>query len=127
VAIISDGLWKRRFGSNPGIIGKQITLSARPVTVVGVMAAGFEYPEQTQIWLTSGLVPSEERRDNRAFKAIARLRPGIDVARAQAHISAINSRLALKFPDTNKGWEARVIKLHDRLVRDVRSALLVLL
>ncbi|MDQ6911996.1 MAG: ABC transporter permease [Verrucomicrobiota bacterium] len=127
VAIISDGLWKRRFGSAPDIVGKQITISARPVTVIGVMAPGFEYPEQTQIWLTSGINPNEEPRDNRSFEAIARLRPGLDVARAQAQISAISSRLALEFPDTNKGWDAHVMKLHDRLVRDARPALLALL
>src|SRR3954451_23994786 len=50
VAIISDGLWKRRFGSDPGIVGKQVEISARPLTIIGVMPTGFEYPEQTQVW-----------------------------------------------------------------------------
>src|SRR6476469_10755424 len=49
-AIISHGLWKRRFGSDPAIVGKQVQISSRPITVVGVMPPGFEYPEQTQIW-----------------------------------------------------------------------------
>jgi putative ABC transport system permease protein len=127
VAIISDGLWKRRFGSDPSIVGRQITVSARPLTVIGIMAPGFEYPEQTQVWVTSGVKADEEPRDNRSFEAIARLRPGLDVARAQAQISATSSRLALEFPDTNKGWDTHVMKLHDRLVRDARPALLALL
>src|SRR5438477_647394 len=55
VAIISHGLWKRRFGSDPGIIGKQVQISARPITILGVMPQGFEFPEQTQIWMTSGV------------------------------------------------------------------------
>src|SRR4051812_9587924 len=53
VAIISHGLWKRRFGSDPSIIGKQVQMSARSLTVVGVMPPGVEYPEQTQIWVPS--------------------------------------------------------------------------
>ncbi|MDQ6861928.1 MAG: ABC transporter permease, partial [Verrucomicrobiota bacterium] len=127
VALISDGLWKRRFGSAPDIVGKQITISARPVTVIGVMAPGFDFPEQTQIWLTSAIDPAEEPRDNRSFNAIARLRPGVGLARAQAQMSAIQARLALEFPETNKGWDTHVLKLHDRLVRDARPALLALL
>src|SRR4051794_32901643 len=51
VAIISHGLWKRRFGSDPAIVGKQVQMSSMPFTIIGVMAAGFEYPEQSQIWV----------------------------------------------------------------------------
>jgi putative ABC transport system permease protein len=127
VAIISDGLWKRRFGSDPNIIGKQISLSARLVTVIGVMAPGFDFPEQSQVWTTSALNPAEEPRDNRSVSAIARLQNGIDLTRAQAQISAVNARLALEFPDTNKGWDTRVSILRDRLVREARPALLALL
>src|SRR6202521_1659910 len=53
VAIISNGLWKRRFGSDPAIVGKQVQISSRPITVIGVMPSGFEFPEQTQISVTS--------------------------------------------------------------------------
>ncbi|MEY2559986.1 MAG: putative transport system permease protein, partial [Verrucomicrobiota bacterium] len=51
VAIISHGLWKRRFGSDPGIVGKQVQMSSRSLTIIGVMPSGFEYPEQTQVWV----------------------------------------------------------------------------
>src|SRR5919206_3231437 len=54
-AIISHGLWKRRFGADPAIVGKQVQISSRPITIVGVMPPGFEYPEQTQIWVTSAV------------------------------------------------------------------------
>jgi putative ABC transport system permease protein len=127
VAIISDGLWKRRFGSDRNIIGKQISVSARLVTVIGVMAPGFEFPERSQVWTTAALNPDEEPRDNRSISAIARLQNGIDLQRVQAQISAINARLALEFPDTNKGWDARVSVLRDQLVHEARPALLALL
>ncbi|HEX8680239.1 MAG TPA: ABC transporter permease, partial [Chthoniobacterales bacterium] len=127
VAIISDGLWKRRFGSDPAVVGKQILINARPATIVGVMSAGFELPEQTQIWMPAGIDPAEESRDNRSVSAIARLAPGVDLTQAQSRISAINAQLASTFPDTNKGWDANVAVLHERLVREVRPSLLALL
>src|SRR5438045_3410483 len=127
VAIISHGLWKRRFGSDPAIVGKQVQISSRPITVVGVMPPEFEYPEQTQVWVTSAVNLSEEPRDNRAWSAIARLKPGIDLKRAQTQISAINAQLAKQSYETNKGWDARLWPLHERLVREVKPSLLALL
>jgi putative ABC transport system permease protein len=127
VAIISDGLWKRRFGSDPGIVGKQVQISARPITIIGVMPPGFEMPEQTQIWMTSGVKASEEPRDNRSWSAIGRLNPGVDLKQAQSRISAIDAKLANQFPDTNKGWDTTVWMLHERLVKEVKPSLLALL
>ena len=126
-AIISHGLWKRRFGSDPAIVGKQVQISSRPLTVIGVMPAGFEYPEQTQIWVTSAVNLSEEPRDNRSWSAIARLNPGIDVKQAQTRLSAINAQLDKQFHETNKGWDVFVQTLHERLVREVKPSLLALL
>jgi putative ABC transport system permease protein len=127
VAIISHGLWKRRFGSDPGIIGKQVQISARQMTILGVMPQGFEFPEQTQIWTTSGVKMSEEPRDNRSWSAIARLNPGVDVKTAQSRISAINAQHAKEFVETNKGWDANLAILHERIVRDAKPSLLALL
>ncbi|HXM32723.1 MAG TPA: ABC transporter permease [Chthoniobacterales bacterium] len=126
VAIISNGLWKRRFGSDPAIVGKQVQISSRPITVIGVMPSGFEFPEQTQIWVTSAVNLSEEPRDNRAWSAIARLNPNVDLKQTQSRISAINAQLAKQFHETNKGWDATVWVLHERLVRAVKPSLLAL-
>lgn len=127
VAIISHGLWKRRFGSDPGIIGKQVQISARQMTILGVMPAGFEFPEQTQIWTTSGVKLADEPRDNRSWQAMARLNPGVDLKQAQSRISAINAQHAREFPDTNKGWDANLAILHERIVREAKPSLLALL
>ena len=126
-AIISHGLWKRRFGSDPAIVGKQVPINARPITIVGVMPPGFEYPEQTQIWVTSAVSASQEPRDNRSWSAIARLQKGVDLKQAQIQVSAINERLAKQFRETNKGWDANLSTLHERLVREVKPSLLALL
>jgi putative ABC transport system permease protein len=127
VAIISHGLWKRRFGSDPAIVGRVVQMKSRPLTVIGVMPPGFEYPEQTQIWVNSAVNLAEEPRDNRAWSAIARLNPNVDLKQAQTRVSAINARLDQQFHDTNKGWDASLWTLHERLVREVKPSLLALL
>ncbi|HEV8422339.1 MAG TPA: ABC transporter permease [Chthoniobacterales bacterium] len=127
VAIISHGLWKRRFGSDPAIVGKQVQMSARPLTIIGVMPQGFEYPEQTQVWVPTAVNLRDEPRDNRVWSAIARLNTGIDLKQAQTRLSAINAQLAKQFHETNKGWDVSISPLHERLVREVKPSLLALL
>src|SRR6476660_8912621 len=85
-AIISHGLWKRRFGSDTAIVGKQVQMSSFPLTIIGVMPPGFEYPEQTQVWVTSAVNLRDEPRDNRVWSAIARLNTGIDLKQAQTRL-----------------------------------------
>ncbi|HKC62947.1 MAG TPA: ABC transporter permease, partial [Pyrinomonadaceae bacterium] len=127
VAVLSYGLWKRRFGSDANIINHKIDLSGRSVTVVGVMPAGYEYPEQTQIWTSLPLNISKENRDNRSLEAIGRIKPDVSLKQAQAQISAINARLGQSYTETNKGWDVELVRLHDLLVGDVRPSLLILL
>src|SRR5438045_1470322 len=127
VAIISHGLWKRRFGSDPAIVGKQVQMSSWPLTIIGVMPPGFEYPEQTQVWVPTAVNLRDEPRDNRVWSAIARLNTGIDLKQAQTRLSAINAQLAKQFHETNKGWDVFLSTLHERLVREVKPSLLVLL
>src|SRR4051794_25405054 len=126
VAIISHGLWKRRFGSDPAIIGQQVQMSARSLTVIGVMPPGFEYPEQTQIWVPGSINLAEEPRDNRSWSAIARLNSTVDLKQAQIRVSATNARLEQQFHETNKGWDVSLWPLHERLVREVKPSLLAL-
>jgi len=125
-AILSEGLWKRRFGGDASIIGKTITVNARAMTVVGVMPAAFQFPGETQIWTTQQII-GEQPRDNRAYSALARLRPGIALQQAQSQISGVNAQLAQAYPETNKGWDVNLAHLHERLVRSVRPSLLALL
>jgi len=127
VAIISHGLWKRRFGSDPAIVGQQVQMSSMPLTIIGVMPPGFEYPEQTQIWVTSAVNLRDEPRDNRVWSAIARLNAGIDLKQAQTRLSAINAQLDKQFHETNKGWDVFLSTLQEQLVREVKPSLLALL
>ena len=127
VVILSEGLWKRRFGSDLKIVGTQVTINSLPRTVVGIMPAGFDFPEDTQVWFSSPMDPQDEPRDNRSLSVIGRLKPSVPLQQAQSQVSTINAQLAKAYPDTNTGWDVNLALLQERLVRSVRPSLLVLL
>ena len=130
VAVISHGLWQRRFGGDPNLVGRQITISGRSATVVGVMPAGSEFPRQTEVWTPLRLDPNnagDARRDNRYLSAIASLKPDVTFEQAQAQMNTISNQLGQAYAETNGGWEAKLTNLQERLVGEVRPALLLLL
>lgn len=134
VALVSEGLWRSRLGSDPKIIGKTIEVDQKPFTVVGVLPASFRFPYQgspTEIWLP--LIQDPEvgymvmRRGPAFWQAIGRLRRGRTIKKAEEDLNLIAARLAAQFPQTNKGSGVRVVPLQAQLVGNVRSALIVLL
>ena len=127
IAVLSFGLWQRRFGANASVVGSKVTISGKPTTIVGVMPQGFDYPAQSEVWVPLPLDPAKERRDNRFISVIGRLKTGATVPQAQAQLDTINQRLAQSYDETNRGWTVQVTSLQDRLVSDVRLSLLVLL
>ena len=127
VAVLSHGLWQRRYGGDPGVVGRQIMVGRESTTVVGVMPPGFNYPERTEIWFPLTLDPVAERRDNRYLEVLARLKPEATLAGAQAEIDAVNGRLAQSYVETNSGWGVRLTNLRERLVGNMRTPLLVIL
>ncbi|HKG23981.1 MAG TPA: ABC transporter permease, partial [Blastocatellia bacterium] len=129
VVIISDGLWKRRFGSDREILGKTLTLDGESYTVVGVMPPRFEFPNrESEIWIPMGFSAEEAAsRGNHYLEVIGRARPGVTREQAQAEMSTIAARLQEQYPQTNTSIGAVVIPLHEQLVGDIRPALLVLL
>ncbi|HSS19158.1 MAG TPA: ABC transporter permease [Pyrinomonadaceae bacterium] len=127
VVVLSFGLWRRRFGGDPNIVGRKVTITGEPITVVGVMPASFDYPQQSELWLSFPLNAASERRDNRYVNVVARLQPGVGVAQAQTEMNTISQRLAQSYTVTNTGWSVRVTNLQERLVKEIRSSLLVLL
>ncbi|HEV2851351.1 MAG TPA: ABC transporter permease [Thermoanaerobaculia bacterium] len=134
VVVLSHGLWQRRFGGDPGIVGKTLTLNSRSYAVVGVMPPGFQsLPAPGLVAKPAELYrPVAERyddgqRDSRHLRALARLAPGATVEGAQAEISAIAARLARDFPSSNTNRGAHVVSLREDTVGPVRPALLILL
>jgi putative ABC transport system permease protein len=134
VVVISQGLWQRRFGSDPAIIGKEIKLSGKSLTVVGVMPADFRFPVQNQkseywqpISSSPSYVAAKDIRGSRSLRVVARLKPGVTTAQAESELAAIGQRLAIQYPDTNTGLSFRVTPLHEDIVGSIRPALLVIL
>jgi putative ABC transport system permease protein len=125
--VICESLWRTRFGGDPAIVGRSIIVNARPRTVIGVVANGLAVG-RVQVW--SPLVLSPELRALRGihdFAVVARLKPTVTVARAQAEMDTISKRLERQYPVDNTGWGAIVLPMHDEIVGDARFALLVLL
>jgi putative ABC transport system permease protein len=105
VAILSQGLWQSRFGGDPKIIGRDITIGGEPYAVVGVMPGSFQYPLMGIANLWTPLALTDQQRDDRggaAFNAFGRLRAGVTRGRAEAEAEAIFGRLEKQFPQTNK-------------------------
>ncbi|MGH9642404.1 MAG: ADOP family duplicated permease [Terriglobales bacterium] len=134
VALISEELWRGRFGADLNVIGSSINLDERPFTVVGIMPAGFPTPffnTRQEVWIPLAQDPVFStfmpKRGAHLVPVIVRLKPGVSLAQAQAEMDSISQTLAREFPAENKGWTVRLVPLQKEIVGDVRTALLVLL
>jgi predicted permease len=139
-ALISDGLWKRTFGSDPHILGKSVRLDNDLYRVVGVMPAGFHDPGRTveernvEIWLGNNFdaAPAPPPLRNSRFipEAIARIKHGLTVAAAQSQVDALVASLQKEFPEDyppNSAWKVRLVPLKENVVGKVRQSLILLL
>ncbi|HXZ12923.1 MAG TPA: ABC transporter permease [Candidatus Sulfotelmatobacter sp.] len=135
VAVLSYGLWQRRFGSDASILGRTLTLDGKPITVVGVMPRGFQFfvahnsftGEPPEIWEPLAFNKADWTPVGRYLSALARLKPGVSLARAQSEMDAIAAGLARQFPEADTGWSVNLVPLHEQLVGGMRPALLILL
>ena len=132
VIVLSYGLWQRRFGGHPNIIGKTVSLSGRPYNIVGVMGADFHplpatlvYPEG-QFYRPVAEAYVDLDRDSRHLRAIARLKPGVTVEQAQTEASVIAQRLEQEHPQTNKGQGVQVVSITDEIIGGIRPTLLMI-
>lgn len=127
VAVVSHGFWQDRLGGAGDIVGRVLSLDGRDVTVIGVAREGFFFPSrETEIWTPLVLEPGRAPRDQRSYFVIARLLPGVSAAEATAEIVTVAGRLEGQFPDTNRGWTARVETLRDNLRSGASLALTLL-
>jgi putative ABC transport system permease protein len=134
VALLSENLWRSQFGANPSIIGQSISLDMRSFTVVGVLRASFHYPDgsaRQDVWIAEAQDPLFGPRLREpgvpALGGIARLKPGISIAQAQAEMDTIAARLAKQFPAQDSGVTIRLVPYRQAVVGNVKSALLILL
>jgi predicted permease len=131
VLVLSDGMWKRRFGGDPSIAGRKIQLDGRAYTVVGVAPPGFRgLTDTAELWTPFHMVGSADdlnERGNRGFRVLARLKPGVSFARAQAEMDAISNWLAQAYPATNQARGVEVSPLDQEFFGDIHKPLWILL
>ena len=136
VAVLSDGLWRQRFGAKPDVIGQTLRINDEPHTIVGVMGAGIDYPDRAGAWIPAhwrvpddplaATVDPAPQRDHGYFSVLARVRPDGALDRAQADMDAIAASLERDFPATNQYSGVLLTPLRTELVSDVRQTVLLL-
>jgi putative ABC transport system permease protein len=133
--VLSDSTWRKLFGVDTSIVGRRVRVNGRAHTVVGVMPAGFRWPEGAELWILSDkpVPPSPidtgdqpTSRDIRYFEAIGRLKPGVSFRDAQNDLHLLAATIQKEHPDTSGSRDVRLVPLHDDLVGDIRDALFVL-
>lgn len=128
VAILGEGLWRRRYGARTSILGQPIRINGETRTVVGIAPADVGFSTDAGLWLPLAPERTEANRGDRRLDVLGRLAPGATLGEAQAEIGGIGEQLAKDFPDTNLGWQAAVEPVRDWMVGgELRTRLLVLL
>jgi len=131
VVILSEGLWKRRFGGDPNIIGKTIQTITRSYTVVGVMPVRFPgISDAVEMWvpfMTSGSAEDLSHRTDRGMGALGRLKRGVTIAQAQAELDIICRRLEQQYPSSNEARGVEIAALDQEMFGDIRPAVFTLL
>ena len=130
VVVLSDRLWRRRFGADPSVVGRMVTIDGSRHEVIGVMPAGFEFPQRVEAWLPLVLGPeslSPRQRGAHYLSVVGRLRDGVSQAAAQTDVAGIEADLARRFPRQVSEYTIAVTPLLDELVVQVKRPLLILL
>lgn len=134
VVVLSHDLWRSRFASDPGVVGRSLELSGTPFTVIGVMGEGFEDPqlhggswEDPDVWRTVWFAPGDRARSGRSWSAVARLAPGVGLRGGEARVRTLFEMLAERYPEDNGERTLALVALDETLVGEARPVLLVLL
>ena len=128
VAVLSYGLWQKRFGGDAGIVNKTVTLDGKTCEVLGVMPQDFTFPQSAELWvpINFDVSPGMKQRKAHFLRPIGKLKSGITIAQAQADTDTIARRLEEQYPDTNTGWGLRLVSLREQLVGNTRPTLFIL-
>ena len=130
VLVLSHKLWQRAFGGDSQVVGKQVTLSGEPYSIVGVMPPQFQFPPfwstRAEMWAPLDLRARATSRDGNSLRVFGRLKPGVTRTQAQAEVAAINRQLVQAYSGVNQGMEIQVDALNEKVVGNLRAGLLVL-
>ena len=128
VTVLTYALWQRRFGGDPAIIGKTIVLDGKAVQVIGVMSPDVTLPQQADLWLPMNFDAAAEMKQRFAhfLRPIGRLKKGVSMEQAQADTDLIAAQLERQYPESNTGWNLRLVSLQQQLVGSSRTTLFIL-
>src|ERR1700730_6865399 len=128
VAVLSYGLWQKRFGGDPAIVNKTVTLDGKACEILGVMPKDFNFPQAAELWfpLNFDISPGMKQRKAHFLRPIGKLKAGVTLAQAQADTDAVARPLEEQYPDTNRGWNLRLVSLREQLVGNTRPTLFIL-
>ena len=128
VTILSYGLWQRRFGADPAVVGRVISLNGVGYTVVGVMPVSMQaLRPTTELWVPMAFAEDERQRyGSHYLRAIGRLKAGVSLEQARADLDTISLRLEAEYPDADTGWRVVAVPLQSYFVRDIQPALMLL-
>jgi putative ABC transport system permease protein len=125
VAVISYGLWTRRYGQAPGVLGQRLVLGGKGYTIVGVMPKEFT-AAGVDLWVPAQTAPFLMRiREARFYSGVGRMKPGVTIQQAQADLSRVQQQLGEQYPETDKGWSAIALDLKEQRVGEYRRTLLL--
>jgi len=128
VAVLSHRLWLRRFAGDPNVVNKTIVLDGKSCLVIGVMPRDFDFPRGSELWLPMNFDrPGMQQRKAHFLRPVGRLKPGVTIAQAKADTDAIAQRLEQAYPDSNTGWNLRLVSLRDQLIGNTKPTLFILL
>jgi putative ABC transport system permease protein len=129
VVVLSHRTWTERFGADESLVGRSITLNGEPYTVIGVLPEGSVFDRSaSRMWRPLALSPGERTRNFHWLQVLARLKAGVTLDQARARMDAIGARIAVDYPDSNKGWGVSIVPYADAVVgQQLRSSLYVLL
>src|SRR5262245_52518214 len=135
VALVGHTFWRQRYAGDPRLVGRTLTLDGKAYTVVGVLPPGLKYPglrlalppSGADVWIPLIPAPAEQNRSFANIRAVARLKPGVTIAQAQAEMNVLGSQLEQQYPDANTNVGVEVGSLHEYLTGRVRRGLWVLL
>ena len=126
VVVVSHRLWRERFGSDPSLVGRTITLNSQAFAVAGVMPQGFHYPNDTDVWQRLTWPLEQHSRAAHFMESLFRLKPGVTIDQANAELRALTTRLSNEYQSTNNNWRARAVPLAHEVEGYFRPALFAL-
>lgn len=126
VAVLSESIWQRRFGSDPNVLDQTVSLSGALYTIIGVLPAGFGFPNEAELWRPLPMNMARLDRGPHYLRVVGRLKSDVTLAQAQAEMSSIAASLAQQYPEKIAGHGVKLDRLSDVVIGDIRPALLVL-